>query len=235
MSYLSAAAAISVTKNCVQKNAPTLYFCCSIFWILSNFSVTILSTESHTIFYHGFLVHFLVLCRDSTVAPRTDKKLLTFFTMEKHIVFYHGFFENWTRFWSPRQRRRTARPSSNSASDFERTASNSLVCVCKQKSYAVEADYAVTRCGQDEWERAASEMQERCNWKRICQKRPASNIHGRSLIDSAVCPMLGIPPDHRDERSRSRSAGACIFYFLICDIARTSCGGGVAPQNDHVL
>ena len=91
--------------------------------------MTILSSESDTVFYHGFLVHFLVLCRDSTVAPRTGQKLLTLFAMEKHIVFYHGFFENWTRFWSRRQRRITARPSSNSASDFWRTASNSLACI----------------------------------------------------------------------------------------------------------
>ena len=169
------------------------------------------------------------------MAPWTDQKLLTLFTMDKHIVFYHGFFENWTRFWSRRQHRHTARPSSNFASDFERTASNSVACICKPKSYAVEADCAVKRCGQDERERAASEMQERCNWKTMCQKRTASNIHGRSLIDSAVCSMIGTPPDHRDERSRSRSAGACIFYFLICDIARTSCGRGVVPQNGYVL
>lgn len=175
MSYLTATAAISVSRKwprtCGQKVAPTLSFFGYIFDILSNFSVTILSTESHTVFYHGFLVHFLVLCRDSTVAPRTGQKLLTLFAMEKHIVFYHGFFENWTRFWSRRQRRHTARPSSNSESDFWRTASNSLACICKQKSYAVEADRALKRCGQGKRERAATEMQERCTSKMHSSKK----------------------------------------------------------------
>ena len=46
------------------------------------------------------------------------------------------------------------------------------------------------------------------------QRRTASKIHGRSLRDSAVCSMFEIQPDHRDERSRSRSAGAHIYLFF---------------------
>ena len=162
------------------------------------------------------LVHFLVLCRDSTLAPRASQKCVEVFVAEKYIAFYHGFFENWTRFWSRRQRRHTARPSSNSASDFWRTASNSLACICRQKSHAVEAACASKRCVQIQRERAATTMQERCTSKMHSSKRiTASNIHGRSLSDSAVCSMFGVQPEHRDERSRSRSAGAyiCFLFF----------------------
>ena len=65
----------------------------SDFRIFLQFRVAISGTENDIDFYHGFLVLFLALCRDSILLPSTGQKCVTDFGMENDTDFCHGFLK----------------------------------------------------------------------------------------------------------------------------------------------
>ena len=93
------------------------------------FRVTVLGTENDIDFYHGFLGCFWVLCRESVLLPRIGRKCVANSGTENDTDFCHGFLNISTRFWSRRQRRNRARPSSNSVIILRGWHSIILVCV----------------------------------------------------------------------------------------------------------
>ena len=63
------------------------------FQFFFKFRVTVFGTENDIDFYHGFLVRFLVLCRDSILLPSTRQKCVTDFGTENDTDFCHGFLK----------------------------------------------------------------------------------------------------------------------------------------------